>query len=184
MSEESIQEELLEKISSIVGNGYLGEPEAMRVEAEIPGVEDKIVPLLGYLLARKRWGPLIKVSNIGSHLHVQGLGDLLVAALNCAEIGERAEDLVEILGDLRYAPAASPIFDYLKRIILREPSPYYGISVKCAQALGALGTSESREILAELTSDEWPAPVRWHAAVELGNEEVLGFDEETMLGGI
>lgn len=183
MNEHLSAEETADRINSIVGVGYASAEKARQAEAEIPGIRDELLPLLRLFTREGNWGKVANLSNVAVHLHPEGLGEVLADALRAEDIDDRAEDLVEILGELRYQPAADAVFGYLKRMIPREHAPYYAISVKCVQTLGALGTPAARKMLSELTSDQWPDPVRWHAAFELGTEAELGFDEDSMLGG-
>ncbi len=62
-----------------------------------------------------------------------------------------------------------------------EDSPAYWLCQKVVFSLGEIGTPEAREHLRRMTTLSWPDVVRWHAAVELGVEDELGFDEEQML---
>ncbi|WP_053743392.1 HEAT repeat domain-containing protein [Streptomyces sp. NRRL WC-3618] len=65
--------------------------------------------------------------------------------------------------------------------------PLYALCVKAIQSLGEIGTPEANRFLKGIATSEpsvWPAPLRWHAAEELGIEDELGFDEDEMLGGL
>ncbi|MEW2567518.1 hypothetical protein [Streptomyces sp. NPDC047070] len=64
--------------------------------------------------------------------------------------------------------------------------PFYALSIKGVQALAGIGTPEALRFLegiARSAQGEWPDPLRWHAAEELGIEDELGFDEDAMVGG-
>lgn len=63
--------------------------------------------------------------------------------------------------------------------------PMNALCVKGIQSLGEIGTPEANSFLKDIATSEpsaWPAPLRWHAAEELGIENELGFDEDEMLG--
>ncbi|MFB1048993.1 HEAT repeat domain-containing protein [Streptomyces chrestomyceticus] len=62
-----------------------------------------------------------------------------------------------------------------------EDTPAYWLCQKVIASLGEIGTPEALECLRRMTASSWPDAVRWHAAVELENEEELGFDEDRML---
>jgi hypothetical protein len=95
------------------------------------------------------------------------------------------EDLVDMLGELR-APEGVDAISALIRERKRSDGPFFPLCVKGVQSLGEIGTPDALALLrgiAMSTPDEWPDPLRWHAAEQLGIEDELGFDEDEMLGG-
>ena len=65
--------------------------------------------------------------------------------------------------------------------------PFFPVCIKGIQALGEIGTPDAEQFLKTLATSapgEWPDPLRWHAAEQLGIEDELGFDEDQMLGGV
>lgn len=63
-----------------------------------------------------------------------------------------------------------------------KDAPAYWLCQKVVSALGEIGTPDAFERIRQMTDQSWPDVVRWHAAVELGIEDELGFDEGRMLG--
>ena len=64
---------------------------------------------------------------------------------------------------------------------LESDAPAYWLCQKAIFSLSELGSDEAERYLREMTSDSWPDPIRWHAAVALCIEDELGFDEDSMV---
>lgn len=61
-----------------------------------------------------------------------------------------------------------------------------GLAERVDFLLAEIGTPDALRLLRGIATSapgEWPDPLRWHAAEELGIEDELGFDEDAMLGG-
>lgn len=168
------------EIDRELGGGYITSEKANAVAVAIPGVEGGILHLLRWLAMSRDWNRFVLYANLAVHLHPDGLGEVISKALGAEGFNGVGEDLVDILGELNYEPGVPVVLQYLKRSIPGD-SPYYSISEKCVHVLGELNSLDAKKALRELTSNSWPDPIRWHAAVELEIEDDLGFDEAIML---
>ena len=99
--------------------------------------------------------------------------------------GVNAEDLVEILGEVRAPEAVEPI-----RSLVQERRdfdwPFFSFCIKGIQVLGEISTPDALQFLRNIAASEpgtWPDPLRWYAADELDIVDELGFDEGQMLSG-
>lgn len=87
---------------------------------------------------------------------------------------------MDILGEIQDVSAVTCLSRVAKRSVI-EDAPAYWLCQKVIASLGEIGTPESLECVRRMTTQPWPNPVRWHAAVELEIEDELGFDEDQML---
>lgn len=168
----------------VLGQGYVDEVKAAEVAVEVPESPSRILDWLRIARDSRDWRRLERLAAVALHLHPDGLGPILAAVVASRAPGVNMEDLVDMLGELRAVEAVQPI-----GALLRErkdvDGPFYSFCVKGIQALGEIGTPEAHELLRGIAvgePQEWPAPLRWHAAEELGIEDELGFNEDQMLG--
>ncbi|KOG90570.1 hypothetical protein ADK38_07970 [Streptomyces varsoviensis] len=87
---------------------------------------------------------------------------------------------MDILGEIREVDAVACLFRVAEKSV-SEDAPAYWLCQKVISSLGEIGTPEAYECIREMTAQSWPDIVRWHAAVEVGIEDELGFDESHML---
>ncbi|MFB9542189.1 hypothetical protein [Micromonospora sagamiensis] len=127
------------------------------------------------------WRRVERLANLAALLRAPGLGEVLQSILSSdVRDGLNEEDLVDILGEIGAVGAARTIFQVVERS-LETDAPAYWLCQKAIGALCDIGTEEARRYLCEMTTDSWPDPIRWHAAVGLCVEDELGFDEDSML---
>ncbi|WP_329275863.1 hypothetical protein [Streptomyces sp. NBC_01451] len=172
--------------SIIVGRGYVGRERAVEVAEAVPESRTRILDWLRKLSADGDWRRLERLAGVAVHLHPDGLAPILVSALISGTPGVNVEDLVDMLGELR-APEAVEAISSLVQGRKDSDGPLYALCVKGIQSLAEIGTPEANRFLKGIATSEpsaWPAPLRWHAAEELGIEDELGFDEDEMLGGM
>ena len=169
----------------MTGRGYVGRERAVEVVLAVPESRTRILDWLRNLSAEGDWRRFERLAGVAVHLHPDGLAPVLASVLTSGVPGVNAEDLVDMLGELR-APEAVEVISSLVQGRKDSDGPLYALCVKGIQSLGETGTTEANRFLKGVaTSDPsaWPAPLRWHAAEELGIEEELGFYEDEMLGG-
>ncbi|NLU66644.1 HEAT repeat domain-containing protein [Streptomyces sp. HNM0574] len=164
-------------VRELLGTGYIGAEQARAVRERAPGFAARILEHLGAARDSGDWSRFLRLANLAAWLRPAGLGELLVAVLAERPPGLDVEDLVEILGELE-TPQAVPVLAQLLREWPRDP--YRWLSLKCVRSLGAIGGERARRALREMAEGDGPDPLRWNAAVELGIEDELGFDEEEM----
>jgi hypothetical protein len=149
---------------------------AASIAAAHPEVLDRVVPWIRDAAHAGNWSRVDTFANLAAPLPVEGLADVLVEILESGVRGANREDLVEILGEIHATNAAACLHRLVERSA-GEDAPAYWLCQKAIGSLGCLGTPEALGFLRLLTAPSWPDPIRWHAAVELGVEDDLGFDE-------
>ncbi|MQS06334.1 hypothetical protein [Streptomyces alkaliphilus] len=161
--------------------GPITRQRAQALAATHPAVMTDLAEWTRQAIRERDWRRVEKLANLAAPLRAPGVAAVLRELLD-ADIREvNNEDLVEILGELGAAEAAGSVFRAAKRL-LESDAPGYWLAQKAVLSLGEIGTPEALECLRVMTLPSWPDVVRWEAAVELGVEEELGFDEETMVG--
>ena len=169
----------------MASRGYVGRERAAEVAVAVPESRTRILDWLRNLSAEGDWRRFERLAGVAVHLHPDGLAPVLASVLTSGVPGVNAEDLVDMLGELR-APEAVEVISSLVQGRKDSDGPLYALCVKGIQSLGETGTTEANRFLKGVaTSDPsaWPAPLRWHAAEELGIEDELGFCEDERLGG-
>ncbi|MFF3408325.1 HEAT repeat domain-containing protein [Streptomyces sp. NPDC002742] len=169
----------------IAGRGHIGRERAEEWAAAVPGSRTRILDWLRLASDSGDWRRFERLAGVAVHLRPEGLAPILAAVLASGARGVNAEDLVDMLGELR-APEAVDVIGALVRERKGSDGPFFPLCVKGVQSLGEIGTPEALALLrgiATSTPEEWPGPLRWHAAEQLGIEDELGFDEDMMLGG-
>jgi hypothetical protein len=132
------------------------------------------------------WRTFERLASVAVRQHPEGLAPILTSVLAAGIRSVNKEDLVDILGELRAPEAMEPI-STLVREQKDSDGPFFPLCVKGIQSLAEIGTPDAVQFLRGIATSEpgeWPAPLRWHAAEELGIEDELGFDEDEMLGGV
>ncbi|MER5470451.1 HEAT repeat domain-containing protein [Streptomyces sp. NPDC002685] len=169
----------------IAGQGYVGRERAAEWAAAVPESRTRILDWLRCASDSGDWRRFERLAGAAVHLRPEGLAPTLAAVLASGAQGVNAEDLVDMLGELR-APEAVDAISALVRERKGSDGPFFPLCVKGVQSLGEIGTPDALVFLRGIATsapDEWPDPLRWHAAEQLGIEEELGFDEDEMLGG-
>ncbi|MFF4607407.1 hypothetical protein ACFY12_32305 [Streptomyces sp. NPDC001339] len=174
---EQLQVEIVESL----GNGFITEQVARSLAERHPELCDDIVSWIREAAHAENWTRVDKFANLAAPLRVAGLGAALQEILDSDAVGFNAEDLVDILGEIQEVGAVTCLFHVAERSV-SEDAPAYWLCQKVTSSLGEIGTPEAHDHLRRMTAPSWPNTVRWHAAVELGAEEELGFDEDQMLG--
>ncbi|MEU8795696.1 hypothetical protein [Streptomyces sp. NPDC048643] len=156
--------------SLVVGRGYIGRQRAGEVAAAVPEARARILDWLRASAGTGDWRRFERLACVALHLHPEGLGSILAGALEPGVRGVDAEELVDLLGELRAPEGVEPI-----RAILFErrtsDGPLYALCLKAVQALGEIGTPEALECLGAIATaipEEWPAVLRRYSAEELG----------------
>lgn len=190
---------LLDRVDALIGDGCVGKEKADQVAAEVPEARPRILDWLRAMVGSRRWHRFERFAAVAVHLHPDGLAEILLAALESGTRigrvaqgsqgvpeearGVNAEDLVDMLGELRAPQAVVPL-SLLLRGRRESDAPFFTFCTKVIQSLAEIGTPEARDVLRDVATGDWPKPLKWHAAEELGIEEELGFDEDEMLGGM
>jgi hypothetical protein len=172
---------LADRVASLV-NGVT-ERDARIIATQHPEVVDAIVSWIREAAQAMDWQRVGKFANLAAHLRPPGLGAVLQEILDSdfhGAPGLNAEDLVEILGEIGATDSVACLFRVAERSVSSD-APAYWLIQKVILSLGELGTPGALELLHAMTAPPWPDPVRWHAAVTLGIEDDLGFDEDRML---
>ncbi|MER5333984.1 HEAT repeat domain-containing protein [Micromonospora sp. NPDC002717] len=162
-------------------NGFVTERDARSIAELHPGLCGKIVPWIREAAHAGNWSRVGKFANLAAPLRVAGLGEVLQEILVQDAAGLNKEDLVDILGEIREADAVTCLFRVAERSVSKD-APAYWLCQKVISSLGEIGTPEALDHIRQMAAQSWPDAVRWHAAVELGIEGELGFDEREMLG--
>lgn len=168
------------RVDRILGAGCISLEKARRVREEEPEFSAGIVRTLELLKEAEEYTLFSRFANLAVWLAPDGLSDVLIQVLQERPRGIIEEDLVDILGQLQ-SESAVPAIRGLLDSKRGQDSPYYSLAEKCIQALGEIGSVEGEEVLREVATGEHSNALRWHAAVELGIEDELGFDEDEML---
>lgn len=171
---------LAEAVDSHLARGPVTDEVAYAVQRRFPGAVDSVERWIRVAAAACDWGKVGRFANLGAKLHAPGLGRVIMDLLEVNYAGLNEEDLVDILGEVRVVDAAGVIFRVVKRS-LESDAPAYWLCQKAILALSELESDEANRYLSEMTTDSWPSPIRWHAAVALCIEDQLGFDEDSMM---
>lgn len=158
--------------------------DAQAIEAQYPEVNDRIISWIRESAREMDWDRVGKFANLAAQLNPPGLGAALQEILDSDarhSPGLNREDLADILGEIMAVDSADCLFRLAQESV-QSDAPAYWLLQKIILALGEFNTPQSNEHLRSMTEDSWPDPVRWHAAVMLGIEDDLGFDEDQMLG--
>ncbi|MER5969443.1 HEAT repeat domain-containing protein [Streptomyces sp. NPDC002055] len=174
---------LVEELIHVAGGpGYSREERQRRVESRLPDARERIAFLMRRLAQRSDWSRFNTLENIAADLRdVPDLDRVLIDVVRSGEGPGYLEDHIEILGELAH-PAA--VDDIIRVFTEREHSggPSSGLRLKCIQALGSMGGPSARDFLRGIAEGNHPPRLKWEAAVELGIEDELGFDEDEMCG--
>lgn len=174
------------RVRELAGTGYIGADRARAVVAAAPEARDEILGWLRDAAACGDWRTVEKFANLAVHTHPEGLAAVLAPIVADGTAPTNYEDLVEILGEVAdHERDVEAVRAIVRLLTARLPSdgPAYALSLKAVQALGAIGGAEAERALRDVAEDAGrPAPVRWEAAIELGIEDDLGFDEDEMTG--
>jgi hypothetical protein len=168
------------RVDQILGTGYIDQEKAEQVREEEP---DFTANLLEFMISLRREGDLLQFSrlaNLAVWLTPEGLSDVIVPVLQGGPEGAQQEDLVDILGQLR-SDSSVPAIENLIEARKDREAPYFALTTKCIQALGEISSPQGDEVLRKVATGDYPKPLKWHAAVELGIEDDLGFVEDEML---
>ncbi|MEW1659734.1 HEAT repeat domain-containing protein [Streptomyces sp. NPDC093707] len=179
MTQQNSQRPQAELVESLV-NGFVTERDSRSIAEMHPGICDVIIPWIREAADAGNWTRVGKFANLAIPLRVAGLGEILQGILDSGAAGANKEDLVDILGEIRDVSAVTCLSRVAERSVV-EDAPAYWLCQKVIASLGEIGTPESLECVRQMTTQPWPNPVRWHAAVELEIEDELGFDEDQML---
>lgn len=184
MNEESLV--YARKVKELLGTGYIGEDSANLVIRELPDISDRIDALLADARADEDWQSFTTFANLSRWVAPTGLAEQLIPVLEARPRGVNKEDLVEILGELE-SESAVPVIIRVFQEELDDDAPAYWLCKKCISALGtvhfSLGgerTSDAADFLRQVATGDYPNQLKWEAAVELGIEDDLGFDEDEM----
>lgn len=178
MSDQSLADRVAAQLASI------GQQDARNIAASYPEVPDVIVSWIREAAQNEDWDKVGKFANLAAHFNPPGLGETLQGILESSarhSVKLNKEDLVDILGEIGAVGSVQSIFRVAEESAEAD-APAYWLIQKAILALGEIGTPEADECLRAMTEPAWAAPVRWHAAVMLGIEDDLGFDEDEMLG--
>jgi hypothetical protein len=133
----------------------------------------------------ERWHEVGGVTDggAGDPTHPEGLAAVLVPVIAEGTARTTYEDLVEILGGVAANdgdPDAVPALSRLLTARVTADAPAHALCLKTVEALGAIGGPLAEESLHAIAVGNYPKPLKWQAAVELGIEDELGFDEDEM----
>ncbi|MEU2272496.1 hypothetical protein ABZ568_39855 [Streptomyces olindensis] len=160
--------------------GFVTEQRAQSIAAEYPEVAESVVAWIREAACARHWPRVERLANLAAALQAPGLGETLREILD-ADVPElNNEDLVDILGQIRATDAAASLYRAAERSV-QVDAPAYWLCQKVIASLSEIATREALGYVRNMTASRWPDVVRWHAAVELGAEEELGFDEGRML---
>lgn len=173
-------EQGIRRLERLLGAGYLGKERVREVLAELPALPGELSGWMRSSAESGDWRRLELLSAVAVHADPESVRDILPGVLDSGRPGMDREAFVDMLGEVR-AVTAIPAVVRLARSSATDGGPYYSLTLRCIAALGEIDSTGARDALLELTASGWPDPVRWHAAVELGIEEDLGFDEDEML---
>lgn len=162
-------------------DGYISPERAQEISKRYPAVSNVVVGWIRESAAQRNWRRVERFANLAAALKVAGLGGVVVELVDSDVEGLNYEDLIDILGEIREEAAANSMFRLAERS-REHDAPAFWLCQKVILSLSELDTDEARDRLRMMTTAAWPSAVRWHAAVALGMEEQLGFDEDHMLG--
>jgi hypothetical protein len=163
--------------------GFVTKDKAESITSEHPEVVGSVIDWMRRAIGSSDWEWVRSLANLAVRLEVDGLEDALRSALESSIPQEFSEDIVDILGELRSANSVGVLRRTAERCVDSD-APAFWLCQKIISSLGEIGTTEALECLRGMAGELWPNPVRWHAAVELGIETALGFDEDEMPGGL
>lgn len=163
-----------------LAHGFITKERAGEIAIEFPEIVPLVAGWIQQAADAQDWRRVERLANLAARFPAPGLGAVLTDLLD-ANIPElNTEDVVDILGEIREVAAADSLFRVVERSI-ESDSPAYWLSQKAIGSLSDLKTNEANDHLRAMTDKSWPDPIRWHAAVALGIEDELGFDEDEML---
>lgn len=177
--------EAVARVRELMGNGYIGPERAQEIVAAVPEARDRVVRWLRDFARAGDWRSFEKFSNLAVDTHPGGLAAVIIPVIADGTAPANYEDLVEILGEAATDdadPNAVPALHALLTARLPTEAPPYALCLKTLQALGAIGGRRAEEILRAVAVGDHPKVLKWEAAVELGIEDELGFDEDEMTG--
>jgi len=176
------------RVRELAGTGYISAERARAIVAAAPEARDRILGWLRAATADGDWRTVEKFANLAVHTHPEGLAAILAPIVADGTAPTNYEDLVEILGEVAdHERDAEAVPAIVRLLAARLPSerPAYALSLKAVRALGAIGGAEAEHALRAVADGaDHPGRVRWEAAVELGIEDDLGFDEDAMTGPV
>ncbi|MEU6854034.1 hypothetical protein ABZ901_29415 [Actinacidiphila alni] len=175
--------EAVARVRELAGRGYIGPERARAIVAVAPEARDRVLEWLGGFARAGDWRSFEKFANLAVDTHPEGLAAVVAPVVAGGTAGVNHEDLVEILGEAAAGdadPAAVAALHSLLVARLPAAAPPYALLLKIVHALGAIGGGRAEEILRSVAVGEHPKPLKWEAAVELGIEDDLGFDEDEM----
>ncbi|WP_157862293.1 HEAT repeat domain-containing protein [Wenjunlia vitaminophila] len=165
----------------LLEGGPVDEATVSRVTASEPEIREVMVSWLREFISTGDWIRFGRFINLAAYIRPNGLGELIREVLDSDLSPVNREDLVEILGEIQDSCAVSVLVRIFEHSWPGE-MPFPSLSRKCIEALGAIGTEESFAAARRIAVNEsYPSPLRWYAAIELGIEDELGFDEDEML---
>lgn len=184
MNEEDLA--YVRKVKEVLGSGYIGKNSANRVIDEFSDISTRIDTLLFGACTNGDWQAVTTLADLARWVAPTGLAERLLPILEARPRGVNKEDLVEILGELE-SDSAVPVISRVFEEELDGDAPGYWLCKKCIAALGAVhfalqGTraSDAADFLRQVATGDYPNQLKWEAAVELGIEDDLGFDEDEM----
>ncbi|MGV9321590.1 hypothetical protein [Streptomyces sp. NPDC003660] len=154
--------------------------DAGSISAQYPEAPELIATWIRDAARAEHWSRVDKFANLAAPMRAPGLGEVLQELLDSEVDGFNKEDVVDILGEIQAEAAVGSLFRVAARSVVRD-APAYWLCQKVISSLGGINTIEAREVLRQMTATSWPPTIRWYAAVELGIEDELGFDEDEML---
>jgi hypothetical protein len=182
-SESGAEREAVARVRELLGNGYIGAERARAIVAAAPEARDRVLRWLPDFARAGDWRSFEKFSNLAVDTHPEGLADVLIPVIADGTAPTNYEDLVEILGEIATADAAPEAVQALRALLtsrLPTETPPYALCLKTLQVLGAIGGQQAEGTLRAVALGDHPKILKWEAAVELGIEDELGFDEDEM----
>ncbi|MEU7281998.1 hypothetical protein AB0A69_24965 [Streptomyces sp. NPDC045431] len=192
-------EGVVERVDALLRGGYIGREKAAEVVAAEPRAASReVLEWLRTLAGAGAWARFGRFALLAAELHPEGLAEVVVPVIASGAAGgaggaNRAEgaggaegvleDLVDLAGEIgavEAVPALAALIDGRRES--GADAPYFALSLKCVHALGGIGTAEAQAVLRTVATGDHPGVLRWNAAVELGIEDELGYDEDEMLG--
>jgi hypothetical protein len=160
--------------------GFITTERARAIVTQYPEVTGSIVGWIREAATSRDWRRVERLANLAAPLRAPGLGEALRDLLDANIAQLNNEDMVDILGEIRAVESGDSLFRLVERSV-ESDSPAYWLCQKAILSLSELDTDEANGYLHAMTATPWPRSIRWHAAVALGIEDELGFDENQML---
>ncbi|MER7501440.1 hypothetical protein AB0L05_20950 [Nonomuraea pusilla] len=171
---------VIDRVDALM-DGYISPERAQEISRRYPAVSNAVVGWIRESAAQRNWRRVERFANLAAALKAAGLGGAVIELVDSAVEGLNYEDLVDILGEIGEEASANSMFRLAERS-REHDAPAFWLCQKVILSLSELDTDEARDKLRMMTTAAWPSAVRWHAAVALGVEEQLGFDEDHLLG--